>query len=445
MKIRDINKLLILSGSLVLPAKATDVLPIDPPGCGMTPVSCGMKEGALVSCLESLMETLLAQHNINAELVKAARRGDKLIVQNLLDLPFDDLRPTAYGIDLAYIAAVLNNHRDVSRILPKSRLPLDIYSLSRTAVMIYDYQAIELLLAFSRGDRTFVRENFIFYCAAETNRPNIVGWMLLSDQALPDFNGMFRAVRAAVQNDNQEAVVKVLGGVSGATRQDFMLGYLIRSGQQENVEWFLGLPAVHQRGQDVINYAFYEAALFGHQGIMEWLLNRPEGQRPNHDGINRAFISKARSHVLMHDHQVTLEWLLNRPEGQRPTIRAIITAYRNARADGNAAIVRLLDPIVPDEERLDDHGIDYLGDVHGGFARAGGGMGRGVAFEVHDFADTLVTTSASANVGCEGDARVGAPIATAAAPRQMRLIDAVQAAITSRLAGRPLVSYDEAQ
>ncbi len=173
-------------------------------------------------------------------------------------------------------------------------------------------------------------------------------------------------------------------------------------------------------GQTVVNMALSGAARNNQVAVVEMFLSRAYGKLgPDQDGIDLAFGKAVKS-----GNEAVVNLMLNRPQSTifevlvyrgklRPTKSSIIDAYRNAIIDGNIGIIRLLAPYVPLSERLNQGG------------------GSGIAFEIHDYANTRVNTSSSSSGGTP--------------PLTTKLIDAVFENIQGRMKGVTLISYIDAQ
>ncbi len=176
-------------------------------------------------------------------------------------------------------------------------------------------------------------------------------------------------------------------------------------------------------GQTAVNMALCGASRNDQVAVVEMLLNRPYGKlRPDQDGIDLAFGKAVKSGT-----EAMVDLMLNRPQSTiferlacrrklRPSKSSIIDAYRNAITYGNIVIIRLLAPYVPLSERLNQR------------------VGAGLAFEIHNFADTKVITQES-------------PLSSSSAAnsKPVKLIDAVSQHMLASLAGVDLIPYTDAE
>ncbi len=195
------------------------------------------------------------------------------------------------------------------------------------------------------------------------------------------------------------------------------------NGKQALVEFLFNQTEEKQAlMQGIINLTIKSAAINGQLDMVEFLLNRD--LKPTQKGINRTLQFAARN-----SHQDMVEFLLNRPDGQlRPNEDAIISAYREALANGHARITNLLHPLLPAEEILYIH-LDDLFQNFGHYP-----MRRSLAVEIHDYANTLVEILPSTKTAIAGFA-----------PVNPTLYDAALKNITVRMQDQPLIDFEEAQ
>ncbi|MCX7342942.1 MAG: hypothetical protein NT128_02190, partial [Proteobacteria bacterium] len=117
---------------------------------------------------------------------------------------------------------------------------------------------------------------------------------------------------------------------------------------------------------------FMEASRNNYREFFNFMLEHHETLvAPNQVGVNRALACASGN-----DQQELVDILLNqREERLRPDQNGIINAYRDAYAYGHFTIAALLDPYLPTEDLQNQINPD------------------GIAFEIHNYAETLVTSS----------------------------------------------------
>ncbi len=174
--------------------------------------------------------------------------------------------------------------------------------------------------------------------------------------------------------------------------------------------------------QTAVNMALCGAARNNQAAVAEMLLKRSYGKLgPDQGGIDLAF-----SKAVKGGSEAVVGIMLSRPQasilerliwiGQlQPTKSSIIDAYRNSIVDGNIAIIRLLAPYVPLSERLNQ------------------GVGTGLAFEIHNFANAKIITKESSSSSSLVTAKI------------VKLIDAVSQHMLASLVGVDLIPYRDAE
>ena len=256
--------------------------------------------------------------------------------------------------------------------------------------------------------------------AAEIGYQKVVKWLieLPKEQLRPNQHGINLAVDAAAKNDRKE-IIELLLSPPRAHRQSTQpgcvnkaLGTAAESGVQSMVEFLLDRPnGKSQPSMYGVNGAFLSAVKKDQVDLVEWFLNRPAGHpRPSQVfGVNKALECAAGV-----GSQRMVEMLLSREEGQlRPDQNAIVNAYREAIANVHPGIIRLFATRVPFGERQYQE------------------MGRGLAFEVHNYADAQVTSSKIAKDSKD--------------TQSTRLIDAVWKNMTDRLYDVKLMSFSDVE
>lgn len=158
-----------------------------------------------------------------------------------------------------------------------------------------------------------------------------------------------------------------------------------------------------------INSALISAVKKGRVDLVELLINQKDGNfRPSQVfGINKAL-----EYASGNGKKIIVEFFLNRQHGQlQPNQDGIINAYREALANRQAEIVRLLTPHVPAEERIFQENS------------------RGIAFEIHNYSNAFVIADNNSK-----------NVANSEPPK---LIDAVFDNMSKRIKHLKLISFSD--
>lgn len=431
---------------LVLPLMATESLP-SAERCETLPHCSGQRAH---KSYQQLLDEVLAKHNINNSLVDAAERNEYPVVVRLLELPRKS-GPTIYGIGIAYMAALLNEHHRIAELINIRGNAAELLNHNddvaelfvRSAVIFCDYRTMGLL------PRCWVRRfpnvlSLMLSFATEIGNINAVRFLIHTYQVMYCFsdNSVLEALYTAEVTNRPEITNILLDGNHGEARLRNAMRGAILSNNQYEPDWLLSLQAVQPVLQHAVNSAFVTAGNNYRLAIMRSLMNRPEGQRPNQNAINRCFRNVK--------HRGVAEWLLQLPEGQQPDREAIIDAYRNAVARRRTTIIEFIEQLLTNDEREwirrrvrgDQERADmrrlYFGALPEG---RGARTPEGRAFDIHRYSDTEVTIT-SANADCaDTETEV---VEVVHAPRRTRLIDAVKSNVAKRLSDKPLILYDTA-
>ncbi len=232
--------------------------------------------------------------------------------------------------------------------------------------------------------------------------------MDLSDDNLEERSGSVLATHVVGSDEkaNLESLKDLLHKCSldqkGINRA---LMHAAKRGHLTICEYLLNLPTEKMRpSQGGINWVFREAARNNYRKFFNFMLEHHENLvTPNQVGVNRALVCASGN-----DQQELVDILLNqREERLRPDQNGIIDAYRDAYAYGHFTVAALLDPYLPIEDLQNQINPD------------------GIAFEIHNYAETLVTSS------------------IAKSSKTNTLIDAVFQEIEKRT--DKLISYSEAK
>lgn len=189
------------------------------------------------SCSYKPIEKILTQHDINLNLYNAANQGNYKKVEQLLNLPEDQMRPDQQGISWALSGCIRHNDpKMISTFIdrPEGTLRPDQDAINR---------------AFCKAVRN-------------SNKPLIEFFLNRSpDQLQPDQQGMHLAVSISALH-----------------------------GYQSQLEWFLDKPqSVLHPNQDDINKALFIAAGEGHYAIITSLVARNDQLKPDQSGIIKAY------------------------------------------------------------------------------------------------------------------------------------------------------------
>lgn len=204
--------------------------------------------------------------------------------------------------------------------------------------------------------------------AAKNNQRNIIEWLLTQPHGIPML-------------------------------EHYHVNHVFRNAASKNnrnlMEWLLTQPhGIPLPGQLGVNRAFSSAAFSNNRNLVEWLLTQPHGiPLPNQDGVTRAL-----NNARLANNYALMEWLLTQPHGIPLSDRyETVNLYRElcSRRPSTGELERVLsrmDLLVPEQERI------YQGRGPRQIIQ-----NRAMAFEVHDYADTLVSESShSASASATG-------------------------------------------
>ncbi len=349
---------------------------------------------------QELMEYILNQpcafmpetDDINKAFANAARHNHKNIIEWMLTC--DVLaQPNQEGINAILSFVEIDHHVDIMEFI-----------LSKAELCKPNQDGV----------------NHAFQLAANKNRKNIMEWMLTCDVLpQPDQKGVGYAMVAAVLRNNKEivewllgcdALVKpsqheVLSALQLALRKnnrDVIECLLTQGGLYEpsqdalrnvfraaiddknfdTLEWILNDVCSIQPHQEVVNDVFRFAADQNQYEALEWILSNSCPLKPDQDGIDHAFsTSSDRRNLTM------MSYLLDEqtPLQYRPSIAQLGLSYRNhqGNAQEDIACRNFIWNHLPEWYRQ-----LLLLEQHQGNAN---GQGRGIAFEIHDYAHAVLT------------------------------------------------------
>ncbi|MBA4310854.1 MAG: hypothetical protein C0425_11045, partial [Chlorobiaceae bacterium] len=157
---------------------------------------------------------------------------------------------------------------------------------------------------------------------------------------------------------------------------------MVKRKKRNIITWLLSSPyGILRPNQFGISLAFESAAKNNHRDIMEWLLTRTAGiPLPNQESVCSAFSKAAEN-----NHRGIMEWLLTQPEGlPLPNQSTINFIYINLcaqqpRTPETENILRIMDPLVPEQERINQ-----------GRAPRQIVRDQGMSGEIHGYSNTMV-------------------------------------------------------
>lgn len=307
------------------------------------------------SQLEYLQEELSNggpdRKRIKDMLWNAARFNYQLVVDKLIDLP-DGIGPNQEDINAALIWASRFDRRTmVGKLisLPKGQLRPD-------------QESINMALSNSAGSGHEDLVDMLLDCSKEKINPDqlsVNGALELSVEV------GHHAVMRLLMDRQEEQLHPDQSGIISAYRQAIIKG---RDYAIDLLEDFA--PEEERQNKRLVN-----ATRLGNKVAVEGLLSISSNQLgPNQAGINMALINAA-----VNGNQAMVELFMNRHGNLRPDQSNIILAYREAFERRLTSIITVLEPFVPEAERQNQ--------IHRG------GQRKGLAFEIHNYAGTMVRPS----------------------------------------------------
>ena len=306
------------------------------------------------------LQSELSNGSLNQVCVKrmlwdAARFNYQKIFDILLELP-DTLRPSQEDInEMLVCSARFSNKAMIEKLL---NLPSHTLSPNQEGINLVFINVaggghedlVDMLLDCSRKHPDQLSVNAALELSVETGHSMVTKLLMnrQEEQLRPDQDGIIAAYHQAILKNSDFAISLLEAFVPEEEKQNKRLVEATRLGNKVAVEGLLsvslGQPSPNQAG---INIALISASTNGNSTLVE---------------------------LFMNSHKNLL----------RPDQRSIILAYREAVERRFALIITTLNPFVPETERQNH--------------RLNGEYNKGIAFEIHNYANTKVKASASKTI-----------------------------------------------